>query len=462
MRELDFVSCFDVHRRTDRGMCARQSGNGANDSAVIAYVTNEYGDHGLRAAWWPNWTRHISRPPPNSMAGSSCESTSVPRDVGDYGIRASETLESVVQILFTGDDLARVRLSSTMDSFEELRTSAHNPVGRHDPVLGGWVRDTAARLGPAAPAIVKELRSPLVQFSGMGTMPDGSISFDDQVHRALTQPTSQWRLHSAEVHWYGCPIAPDLSDGKPAAVSALGEALRTFHDAALAPHWAALSDAASAAVATWSQIMARTGVEGLFQRLHADAQWVPPVLSFDGPKMPPCPPGCGHARVWAELARSGRILVAGQEITVGRNLRVSERGLTILPSVFGRTCGVWVVVDPSRGLAAEVLTVPIPVSWELFAGRHLDHRADPLAHLLGATRSWVLRACAADEPTTSSLARTVGISVSSASEHTSALRAAGLITSHRTGNRVIHRPTPTGLALLLSSDRPSRSRRVDA
>lgn len=362
-----------------------------------------------------------------------------------------------MQILFTGDDLARVRLSPTLDPFEELVAAAHNPVRPHDFVLGGWVRGTAARLGPASTAIVKVLRSPLVQFSMMGARPDGSIPFDDQLDQALSQPMSQWRSISGEVRWYGCPIAPDLSDGKPAALHDFSEALRTFYGAALAPHWAALSDAASSAVATWSQIMARSGVQGLLQRLHSNARWIPPVLSLDRPKTP-CPPGCDHVRVDAVVNRSGRMLVAGQEITLGPNLRVSERGLTIVPSVFRRICVVWGVIDPARGLAAEVLTVPIPITWELFADRHLDHRTDPLAHLLGATRSWVLRACTADEPTTSSLAHAVGISISSASEHASALRAAGLITSHRIRNRVVHRPTPTGLALLRNSDQPVRSR----
>ena len=174
-------------------------------------------------------------------------------------------MERLVQILFTGDDLARVRLSPSLDPFEEIQTASHNPIPRQDPVLGGWVGETAARLGPAGPAIVKELRSPLVQFTGVGIKPDGSIPFDDQLERALSQPTSRWRSHTAEVHSYGLPIHSELSDGKPAAVSALGKALRTFHDASIAPHWAALSDAASAAVATWSQIMSRSGVEGLFQ-----------------------------------------------------------------------------------------------------------------------------------------------------------------------------------------------------
>lgn len=350
-----------------------------------------------------------------------------------------------MQILFTGDDLARVRLSPTLDPFEEIQISAHDPIRRQDPVLSGWVAGTAARLGPGGPAIVQKLRSPLVQFTGLGIKPDGSIPFDVQLERALSQPTSRWRSDAAEVQSYGLPIDPDLSDGKPEALSALAEALRTFHDAAIAPHWTALYDAGAAAVATWTQIMSRSGVEGLLRSLHADASWSPPVLTLERPELP-CPPGCGHPRGEAVADKMS-----------GLKFRVSERGLTIVPSVFRTNCAPLVVFDPSRGFVAEILTVPIPASWELFADRQIDHRTDPLAHLLGATRSWVLRACATDELTTSELARAVGISVSSASEHSSALRAAGLITSHREGNLVLHRSTPIGLTLQRSTNQPVHS-----
>ncbi|MFV2115538.1 winged helix-turn-helix domain-containing protein [Micromonospora sp. LOL_025] len=44
--------------------------------------------------------------------------------------------------------------------------------------------------------------------------------------------------------------------------------------------------------------------------------------------------------------------------------------------------------------------------------------------------------------------RAVGISISSASEHAGALRAAGLVSSVRDGGAVLHRLTPLGVELL--------------
>ncbi|MFF0869724.1 ArsR/SmtB family transcription factor [Nonomuraea sp. NPDC003560] len=70
---------------------------------------------------------------------------------------------------------------------------------------------------------------------------------------------------------------------------------------------------------------------------------------------------------------------------------------------------------------------------------------DALPDLLGATRARVLRCIAAtDGRTTSELARRTGASLSSASTHAQVLQRAGLITSTRHANMVIHQLTRLG------------------
>ncbi|MFG2834800.1 ArsR/SmtB family transcription factor [Streptomyces zaomyceticus] len=70
-----------------------------------------------------------------------------------------------------------------------------------------------------------------------------------------------------------------------------------------------------------------------------------------------------------------------------------------------------------------------------------------LSAALGRTRTEVLRALT--EPrTTTELARRTGISNATASAHATALRAAGLITTTRTGRSVHHERTPLGALLL--------------
>ncbi|MGW0577145.1 helix-turn-helix domain-containing protein [Streptomyces sp. NPDC002920] len=55
----------------------------------------------------------------------------------------------------------------------------------------------------------------------------------------------------------------------------------------------------------------------------------------------------------------------------------------------------------------------------------------------------------AEGASTSQLARRVGLSIASASEHATVLRRAGLVTTHRTGRTRHHSLTPLGAELLL-------------
>jgi DNA-binding transcriptional ArsR family regulator len=75
-----------------------------------------------------------------------------------------------------------------------------------------------------------------------------------------------------------------------------------------------------------------------------------------------------------------------------------------------------------------------------------------LASLLGRTRAHALETLV-DPCTTSELARRVGVSPATASHHASVLRAAGLISSHRDGVKILHRLTAKGRSLLGSVPR---------
>jgi len=152
------------------------------------------------------------------------------------------------------------------------------------------------------------------------------------------------------------------------------------------------------------------------------------------------------------------------EIDAGRqySVRLAGRGVTLLPSAFLTTRplvgthpdGSILVVYPA--LTALPLVDESPVQ-------------EPLADLLGRTRAAVL-GLAAEPRTTGQLARELGISAPSASEHARTLRAAGLLVTERAGKAVLHSRTPLGDRLLgvaamgggaagtaATSDEPSRA-----
>ena len=98
-----------------------------------------------------------------------------------------------------------------------------------------------------------------------------------------------------------------------------------------------------------------------------------------------------------------------------------------------------------------VLLYPIdhePISFLTRAARGTGPTEEVLRRLFGGTRAAVLRALSDRVHTTGGIARSLGISIASASEHASLLRAAGLVASERCGNTVQHWLTPLGLEFL--------------
>ncbi|GAA3731143.1 ArsR/SmtB family transcription factor [Salinactinospora qingdaonensis] len=106
-----------------------------------------------------------------------------------------------------------------------------------------------------------------------------------------------------------------------------------------------------------------------------------------------------------------------------------------------------------RQFATARADVPLehpPVSFLAKAAAGTGPTTEVLGRLLGQTRAAVLRSLCTEQ-TRGELAREVGISPSSASEHATLLREAGLVASERHGNTVRQSLTTLGLELLYPS-----------
>lgn len=201
-------------------------------------------------------------------------------------------------------------------------------------------------------------------------------------------------------------------------------AVQDFSRLAVAPHWERICAHLDSARESLRHIMVRDGIGALLGNLGPGISWKPPVLEIDG-------------------IGSGKLKPAG-------------RGLVLTPSLFLHRPAHLVRIDRGDPQSAPLLALPdrphpedLPSLLAGADGARGDRREDidSLAALVGRTRAATLRAvregCGNAE-----LAERLGVTTAAVSQHTSVLRAAGLISTRRRGSHAVHTVTHLGRLLL--------------
>jgi DNA-binding transcriptional ArsR family regulator len=344
---------------------------------------------------------------------------------GELAGRGAGGREPGTVVRFERDDLARVRFSAapaplveTVLGFAELRH-----LGRR-PGLDGWV----SQAWQAFPAAARPLRDLIPASGPWPEFLDPAVADLDEGLEIVSATSRSQLRHQLAISWRRPSHPPTwlkaLADGDQEALTTIVRALRAFYQACVAPDWPRISAWFHGDVAQRAAVLTRGGLDELFGSLHPD-------LSLrDG-------------SLWRSaraLARAGR----------SAEYRLGGNGLQILPSLLWTGPPLF-SVSPSGPLASTMI---YPARRDIRAGQAA--RSDDLDAVLGRTRATVLRALR--EPcSTTGLADRVGISVSSASEHATALRGADLVRTERQGQGVRHSLTSLGRALL--SDARHHARR---
>jgi DNA-binding transcriptional ArsR family regulator len=326
----------------------------------------------------------------------------------------------VIRIRLGAEDLMRIRVAPTLGPFAETMSAAEQIRRRSaSPFFTPWRRSLQGRLGPQIhplAAIHPRDRPGLDLTTLVGRV--------DTIGEGIDALLSVHRQHfRAEIEWL-CARHSDSEwpwrrlDSELRLRRELGEAITSFHAAAILPHWPQMRAFLQAERARQAHCMATAGIDRFLASLCPPLiQWHPPFL---------------HVR------SAGRTMYEDD---------LAGAGLIIVPSVFrsqfpGLTTDLAVPGAPRR--------LVYPAVRDLGTARQLwteprDGRA--LAALLGRTRSGALEAVA-DGCGTGELALRVGISPAAASQHAAVLRRAGLITTQRDGGSVMHALTSLGSALL--------------
>lgn len=236
----------------------------------------------------------------------------------------------------------------------------------------------------------------------------------DQLAVVLTLSPDELR-RDLETVWSGRELprpARRVIDAGPRGPGLICEAIWNYWDAAIAPYWVRICGVLEDDVSYRASMSLRGGLFDLLNDLH-------PEVNLDADRLTIDKPQHGDSTYQGAL-------------------------LTLVPSVF-----VWprLIVGHETPGAFELTYAARGVGrvWEGVEPR--EQAEDRLGALLGRTRATILALVEVPMSTTQ-IARNLGQSPGSISQHLSILRESGMVVSWRTGRSVLYRQTPLATSLL--------------
>ena len=291
--------------------------------------------------------------------------------------------------------------------------------GRHALHLP-WVEQTRGKLGELDLAPLYALVRP------DGYMPDFLVpppttplpSFEDEMARLSETPAATIVREVGYLKGSRDGVGPDrehllkayLTD-PTATLGRLAESLLRYHEVVVASHWPRLRVLLEGDVLKPAQALAFGGPEALFDDLHPSVRYSDGLLEVEKP-----------------------FQIEG--VTPG------GRGILLVPCAFAWPKLYAIIEEPWQ---PSLVYAPRGAA-KLWVSSRSDVE-DALEAALGLGRASVLKGLAIPR-TTTELARQLGVSPGTTSEHLSRLRRAGLVEPHRSGRRVFYRLSGEGEQLL--------------
>jgi DNA-binding transcriptional ArsR family regulator len=188
------------------------------------------------------------------------------------------------------------------------------------------------------------------------------------------------------------------------ALAPLAGLLEAYWERAVAPHWPRFHAVLEGDVLWRARLLALDGADGLLRDLHPQVCYADAVVRVGG--------------------RAG-----------DRDVHPAGRGLLLVPSIFAWP-DVSVATDPAYRPTLRYVARGIAGLWLQGGAPDADSTA-ALGELIGGSRAGLLLRLVAPM-TTSEVARRAGLTAGAASQHLTALAAAGLLQRTRVGRRVYY------------------------
>jgi DNA-binding transcriptional ArsR family regulator len=327
--------------------------------------------------------------------------------------------EAMSELRLAPGDLTRLRfayspLSEAINSLHMLHS------GQVHPLHCRWAETARKQLRDLDTTLLRAIVPP---GGAVLTPPldlNGANTIKHELQLLADWPPSLLRAE-LETLWQGHPMPAAarqvIADG-PAGVRRVAMALGTYWNAAIAPHWDQMRAVLDADIAYRAQQVTLGGISALLNDLHPRLQLRQSVIFINQ--------------------------------TCNRDYDLEGKGLLLIPSVFA---GSHLMFDPgSLGLPSMVYRPRgLGTVWE--NNRTTPAAGDPLSAFIGHARTAILRNTELPR-TTTDLARELRLSSATISVHLSILKRCGMVSSWRSGRRVLYQRTPLASSILAAVTQP--------
>jgi DNA-binding transcriptional ArsR family regulator len=319
----------------------------------------------------------------------------------------------MIELRMAPGDFAQLRfayspLSEAINSLYMLHTGRVNTLHRR------WAETARERLRDLDTTLLRAIVPPARAVITPPLDLNGANTIESQLELLADWPPSLLRA-DLESLWRGLPMPVAarqvMADG-PAGARRVAAALGTYWNAAIAPHWDKIRAVLDADIAYRAQQVTLGGISALLKDLHPQLQFRQATIRIDK--------------------------------TGDRIYDLEGNGLLLIPCVFAGSC---LMFDPGS-LGMPTINYRPRGLGTVWDGYDTTRRAgDPLTALIGHSRTAILRNT--ELPiTTTDLARELSLSGATISEHLSILKRCGMVTSWRSGSRVLYQRTPLASSIL--------------
>jgi DNA-binding transcriptional ArsR family regulator len=332
----------------------------------------------------------------------------------------------VLQVDFDEGAMTRLRVACGADPLWDVSLSLHLlQNGQESLVYDAWRREVRAAL--RREGLTEDVRALMPLCPASGYFPDfltpgtGEAGLEHGIDRVMSTPrrrlVAELTRLCADLRGPVPHSVRWLATGDPAALRWLGATLRRYHAVAVSPYRDAIGARVAQDRARRAEAALGGGAEGLLASYTELPGWQ-----------------------W-----HGRRLAA--PYPEARLVRLRGRTLTAVPGFFCVRAPLTLVNEA----LPPVLVYPAPPDPGWLSRLRAGAGRPSLAQLIGTSRARLLELL--HEPmTTTALAAALRLAPSTASRYATVLREAGLLVTRREGNRVLHRRTALGRALLEGTD----------